>query len=248
MPIPSYSDGAISIENGSAALIGTDTAWSTQVKPGDIIVHVPADAAPEIAGFASVVTGDLAITLADTYNGATLAAAPYRIVRGIGWLSGAAPNETLITFLTELGPLGLAGVSAGIPSPTTGRNNELRFDEVNGVLYQKSAGSWVARATGLEFDARGDVTAEPSDRDQYDGEAAHFTFFSLTEGGFYFLIAPADPDTETAAVWSSLVSLKGSAGATVEEVLTELGVGHITISEDDPSGGEDNDIWFKVGG
>ena len=33
---------------------------------------------------------------------------------------------------------------------------------------------------------------------------------------------------------------------TVQQVLTELGVHRITISEDDPSGGVDGDIWFKV--
>lgn len=36
------------------------------------------------------------------------------------------------------------------------------------------------------------------------------------------------------------------AGTTVDDVLDELGVHSITISEDNPSGGIDGDLWIKV--
>src|SRR3990167_2751236 len=142
MTFPSYATGTISIANGSTALSGAGTAWSTTIKPGDIVVHVPADAPQEIVGFALEVTGDLAITLADDFNGTTLEDAPYRIVRGIGWLAGAALSEILVQFLPELGPLGLAGVTSGKPTPETGRENELRIDLVARLAYFKHAGTW----------------------------------------------------------------------------------------------------------
>lgn len=244
----SYADGTITIAAGEGTLVGAGTAWSTQVKPGDLITtRISTGGSPEnfrraIVGFVESVTDDTHIELQDDYEDEDLAAATYRSVRGYGWWSGAEQNETLIAFLTELGPLGLAGTSNGAPSASTGRNNEIRFDRINRILYQKYAGSWLPIASTFNFDAFGDVTTSPSERDQYDTEAAGFTFFSLTESGFYVLLEPEG--VSTPASWSELVIFRG---ATVEEVLAELGVHNITISTDPPSGGENNDLWFQVG-
>ena len=70
----------------------------------------------------------------------------------------------------------------------------------------------------VEFDARGDVTNSPSDRDAYDDEAQGFTFFSLAEGGYYYKLSAASAD------WSSLISL---AAEVPDDAVTSDDVGSI---------------------
>lgn len=54
-------------------------------------------------------------------------------------------------------------------------------------------------------------------------------------------------DADNAWIGPALIKgAPGADGATVEEVLLDLGVHNITISTEEPSGGEDNDLWFKV--
>jgi hypothetical protein len=226
MPTNSYADGTIALTLGSAVVAGTGTAWSTTVKAGDmLLVPVSLGGSPEEFRYEPVVIGtvdsDAQITLQDEWLGEGIASTTYRIVRGYGWWSGAAANETLIQFLTELGPLGLAGVSTGEPNPAEGRENELRCG-ANGVIYQKVAGSWVVRASGFSFDAWGYVDNSPSDRDQYDdglgdlatSVGAGLTFLSTGEGGFYVLLSVEDATGSpiVPAVWSDLISLRGPVG------------------------------------
>lgn len=103
--------------------------------------------------------------------------------------------------------------------------------EIGGLPYDRDTsdttsaddGAWVyVDAVGTrfrrivnsrEFDAVGDITNSPSDRDQYDDEAEGFTFFSLSEGGYYYKLSAGDAD------WSSLVSLKGADGASYFDIL-----------------------------
>lgn len=54
------------------------------------------------------------------------------------------------------------------------------------------------------------------------------------------------PDSTTPADTAYWMYMGPIAGATVTDVLTELGVHKITISESNPSGGVDGDVWFKV--
>lgn len=55
-----------------------------------------------------------------------------------------------------------------------------------------------------------------------------------------------EPDDTTPGSTSYWTYYPGVMGATVEDVLAELGVHSITISTDDPSGGVNGDLWFKV--
>jgi hypothetical protein len=158
----SYNDGTISIANGSTDVVGTGTAFSTTAKRWDLIVHVPDDAAQAVVGFVDAVGGDLAIAVADAYNGPTLTDEPYRIVHGIGWLSGAAPNETLVDFLTRLKTLGLVGSGSGPPDPAVGTENEFYVNRVNGALYQRRGGVWhLVFTVGLTHTPAGAWVGDP---------------------------------------------------------------------------------------
>lgn len=70
-------------------------------------------------------------------------------------------------------------------------------------------------------------------------------------GGDNFVSLVADnlnhtPDDTTPGDTAYWMYMGPVAGVTVADVLAELGVTSITISESDPSGGVDGDIWFKV--
>ncbi len=54
------------------------------------------------------------------------------------------------------------------------------------------------------------------------------------------------PDSTTPGDTAYWMYVGPIVGVTVQNVLDELGVHKITISTLDPSGGVDNDIWFKV--
>lgn len=241
MSTPSiYSDGTITVENGSTAFSGTGTAWSTQLKRGTQIV---------VAGVVAVVaaiTSDSAGTFAAPWPGDSAEDAGYVAET---WNDGADIADSIRQLMERLIGKGMGVVSPGDPVAADYRDNDFIFNRSTGVLSIKDMGILRALLTPNPYDAKGDVTADPSERDQYDDGQGdlpaaigrELTFFSLTEGGFYWLITPAVG--ETPAVWSDLVSIKGVSAS---EVLTELGVGHITISTDDPSGGADGDLWFKV--
>lgn len=83
-----------------------------------------------------------------------------------------------------------------------------------------------------------------SDRDAYDDEAKGFIFLDL--GDPWTLYAKLSSDSADWDDGQQIEGPEGDAGATVEEVLTELGVHNITISTELPSGGVDNDLWFRV--
>jgi len=92
--------------------------------------------------------------------------------------------------------------------------------------------------------------AGTSDRDQHDNAPRNFLYFEAPEEG-----DPVHPPlqylklSDATADWSEGISAMGAPGAdgaTVAEVLAELGVNNITISTSDPSGGSNNDLWFKV--
>lgn len=82
------------------------------------------------------------------------------------------------------------------------------------------------------------IVADTTARDALDVSGEAIGYAVLVEAGpeLYFL---TDPETPT---WSSAIPF----GASVAAVLTALGINSITVSTSDPSGGSDNDVWFKV--
>lgn len=209
----SYADGTISVVNASAVVAGSGTAWTTQVKAGDTVrVPISLGESPstwryETIGVVGSVDSDAQITLQDAWLGDDLSGASYRIVKGIAWLSGAAPVEQMVELMNRLAGLGLNGTGAGTPDPDEGDENEQRYDSTNGILYQKIAGSWEVVASAFAADAWGYTLGSPNDRDEYDARAKDFLFGSIDEGGFYIKLSAAGGD------WSELLSLKGADGS-----------------------------------
>lgn len=92
--------------------------------------------------------------------------------------------------------------------------------------------------TGIEIRAFGDFV----DRDAFDAQSEGFTFLSW-DGDGDTITEPVlfVRDGATAGVWQVL-----EYKVSIADILTELGVTKITVSTENPSGGSDGDLWFKV--
>lgn len=72
-----YRDGTVSLTAGSTAVTGTGTLWLGQVRPGDLITFDAGHSFQEVGAVAS----NTGLTLATPHAGATMAGAPYAIIR-----------------------------------------------------------------------------------------------------------------------------------------------------------------------
>jgi hypothetical protein len=220
-----YSDGTITVTNGEIAFTGSDTAWSTQLKRGTQI------SVAGVVGIVAEITGDGAGSFAADWPGESASDAAYVAET---WNDGADITEAVRALITRLIGKGLGVVSPGSPVAADYFDNDLVYDRASNIVFIKDMGVLRALMAPGGYDAYG--LAE--DLGDHNDEPAKFTYFSTDEGGFYVKLSAASAD------WSSLVLLKGASAA---DVLTELGVHSITISESEPSGGADNDLWFQVG-
>ena len=75
-----YRAGTATFTNGSRAVIGSGTAWSTNVRAGDEIIG-PDSISREV----ETVTSDTALTMVEPYTGATAAGAAYKVKPIQGW-------------------------------------------------------------------------------------------------------------------------------------------------------------------
>jgi hypothetical protein len=231
-----YKDGTITVTNGATAFTGDGTAWSTQLKRGTEI---------NIGGLTATVAevdGDAAGSFEAPWPGDSAAGADYVAKT---WNDGADIAAAIHTLIERMIGKGLGNVASGSPLAANYRDNDIVFDRATGVLLIKDMGVLRAASSAGGYDAFG-LAADRGTYDDGQGDldaavGRFLTYFATDEGGFYVLLAPAED--ETPAVWSDLVVIKGVAAA---DVLAELGVNNITVSAEDPSGGADNDIWFKV--
>jgi len=93
-----YHAGSISVAAGGLAVLGTLTAFLSQVKPGDMLLK------GEGFGLIEAVPSNTSLTLAMPWNGPMLTdEADYRILRsGIGWRSTAEINTRLTAIVAAL--------------------------------------------------------------------------------------------------------------------------------------------------
>jgi len=93
-----YHAGSISVAAGGLAVLGTLTAFLSQVKPGDTLLKGN--------GFAVIdaVPSNTSLTLATPWNGTMLTDEPdYRILRtGVGWHSAVEINARLTAIVAAL--------------------------------------------------------------------------------------------------------------------------------------------------
>jgi hypothetical protein len=109
----------------------------------------------------------------------------------------------------------------------------------------------IAGGTGLSIDAFDNYAGRSAFDDEYlNAAGSKFAFLSLNgAAGAGPPIVVYVKNSAAHADWSAPLSIQGAAGAdgaSVQDVLDELGVHKITISVNPPSGGVDGDLWFRV--
>lgn len=132
MATPSlYSDGAITVTNGSTAFTGTGTAWSTQLKAGSL-VKIGNDSA-----YVASITNDGAGVFAESWPGDSAADSAYLAVT---WNDGRDVLEVFRTLMTQLNGGGVFKSVNGVPLAGDHRENEFIRNRLSNVLYTKDQG------------------------------------------------------------------------------------------------------------
>ena len=105
-------------------------------------------------------------------------------------------------------------------------------------------------AVAIEWNRPGGNAALGNPKGAYAGGTTYSYRDMVTTGGALWIYhnntpgsgnAPPTLPTQTNAYWQLVAN-----SPTVQDVLDDLGINSITISTSDPSGGVDNDLWFKV--
>lgn len=195
-----YSAGSISLAAGGLAVTGALTAFLSQVKPGDTLIHGAAVAV------VTAVPSNTALALEKPWPGPMLTdEAGYLILRtGMGWKSATEINARLVEII--------AAIEAG---------------------------------RGFQPDATGTL----ADRTLNDAAPKGFIFWRTDVTPFELYVkASATPGD-----WAGPTSVQGppgpggTDGASVADVLAQLGITNITVSTDNPTGpAPDNALWLKV--
>lgn len=129
-----YRTGTLTVTNGSTAVSGVLTAWSSNVRAGDFL-FVGTAAPVEIAA----VNSNTSITLAEAWPGGTGSSASYAIAQGTAWgdvTALAVQIAQLISSRTEI----LSGT--GVPSNSLGSDGSVYFRIDQPEYYSKAAGAW----------------------------------------------------------------------------------------------------------
>ncbi len=162
--------GTISVENGSLIATGTGTAWSSILDRGAFI-FVGTEAKPALVASRRIRTTDLdpeseaagtfladdELYFADEWHGSTAAGASYIAVVFGGH---AELSEDMASLMSVIGASGLVGpTTSGAPLNSVGRNNEIRFDTVSRVIYQRLSGVWTQISALIPFNFMGAYAA-----------------------------------------------------------------------------------------
>ncbi len=142
-----YSEGAVSIEAGTTALVGTLTMFGAPDVPGDG-TNVKAGDTLIIGGVPAViasVTDNTHATLVEGWPGETAEDAAYVISHtGEGWFLNVAIHETLVAFLSRMQEGGRLFGTVGQPSNDIGEDGDVALDASVDptVIYFKEDGEW----------------------------------------------------------------------------------------------------------
>lgn len=190
-------------------------------------------------GLASVANGATTVT----FGGAILGTADDPAVQGGDLFADPAQPEIPPQRIASIDyDAGTATLAVGWPGTTMdGDAYEIRFvnDGVRVTAQTRRLLERLQNTYGLTPNA---IVADLDARDAYDDE----------DEGFVVLVADYDGDggagfyrmgSGGSADWGPVVRL---SGATVSQVLAALGVTGITVSTENPSGGIDGQLWFKV--
>lgn len=189
-----YRQGTVAVTNGSTAVTGTTTAWSTNVKAGD---GFSLDGATwyEVAS----VTDNTHIVLASNFGGSTTSGAAYAIDRrSLAWQVG---SEAAARVLALQQMLQQTLRTTGRPPDTIGSDGAVAYDATDMVFYTNTGGAW---DTGTSF--RGSTVLNGSGAPSSGtGNNADF-YLDTTNTRLY--------GPKTGGAWGSYVSLVGPTGST----------------------------------
>lgn len=188
-----YPDGKIVVTAGSAAIVGIDTAWSTILRRGTLILVGDNIGVVSSDPDGDDPPGDLAANFVQVWPGPSTADPEVgedyvAVVLG----EGAEIQEKLAQLISAISGKGMGLVSSGPPDDTEGRNNDFRYDPATTLLWFKVAGAWEIVNRPAKFDVY-DVFANRGD---HDAELAGFTFFATDTEQWWVKATDADADWE----------------------------------------------------
>lgn len=130
-----YRLGTVAVTNGSTTVTGTGTAWTTNARPGDVLL-----VDGQIVEIAAV-GSNTAITLAVSWSGSTASGLTYAIIQGVQWGDVTRLSYEITQLITNQSNI-LSG--SGIPSNTLGADGDVYFRQDVPQYYAKSGGTWGA--------------------------------------------------------------------------------------------------------
>jgi hypothetical protein len=168
------------------------------------------------------------------------------VLDGLVYYLLSLPDTTHVQLSREYSGTTASGIPAEISPYTDAQVSTVSLQITNSTLIRLLS---TMSALGIQPDKLGLL----ANRDLWDDQKTNFVYLSLDGDGdtistpVYYI-----KNSDTSGDWSDAYDLRGlpgADGATVEEVLAELGVPAIIVSTSDPSGSAaDNTIWFKIPG
>lgn len=141
-----YRTGTIAVANGDTTVTGTLTAWTNNVKQGDLI-HLPDGKFYEVS---TDPASNTSLTIVEAYAGTTVASGgAYRIYRySDGWRPTAEINVRLGALLTRFeNTTGFILNGTGAPSDSLGEDGDLYIRTDVPKIHTKESGAWDAGVT-----------------------------------------------------------------------------------------------------
>ena len=198
-----YTDGTVTVTNGSKSVVGNGTLWASQASSGDLF-SLDADKFCEI----DAVVDDTHITLKNVYAGATAAGKTYAIIRNFTSTLPAQLASKLATLMADY-HMTLDELVAWLAG-----SGYVTIHDPAGIAYQvKSAGQLTAESAGLLLKS----VAGNADVVLTDVQASNaFLKFTGTLTGNISVIVPAAPRkwvVQNATTGAYTVTVKTAAGA-----------------------------------
>jgi hypothetical protein len=239
-----YTTGTISVVSGESIVSGTGTAWGGRDRAGSQIWAVPDNAAPIRVGTVAEVDPrgiyeNLELPLVSPFNGETLTNVAYELIDGPAIANGATQAAVYARFNAFLEQnQGLVGNTADDIDWSLVQNNSLFVDAVTRTIYQWRNGVLEPVVTvGVIWKPRGNYSGVTTYAQNDMVQNGNYLFVSNANGNVGNAL-PTPPNSNANWTWYPL--------PTVQQVLDALGIHAITVSESNPSGGVDGDLWFKV--
>lgn len=244
LPTPT---GTVSLTNGQTAFTGTGTGFKARDE-GDLLVVFGSSNEVGVVVFSEKPTSNYAGTTYPAYGGPSITDGTYFIIpRSANSIVSAVVAQQIQNFLARENVLAFEwnGYAEEEADPGTGKitiDAEAWADAGEAYVSDTDLGG-TDRADDLA-DWEGQIVVSSLERVGIWGRAS-ITAASDESGYTKFTLADLTGTPTFNAGERVGIALR-LAGATVDDVLTALGVNSITVSNSAPSGGVNGDIWFQV--